>query len=860
MRVPSMTAPPLPPAGILQAMAASPPPASQHPTSRPGAPVASSSTPGPETAALEVEDADGAYVPAVVEAKWQARWAAEHANRTPVEAPAKPYYNLMMFPYPSAEGLHIGNVYAFTGADVHGRYQRFKGHTVFEPIGYDAFGIHSENYALKVGEHPATLVPRNIAHFREQLERLGAMFDWSKVVNTTDPEYYRWTQWIFLRLYNAGLAEHREGPVNWCPSCLTVLADEQVIDGECERCTTSVETRVLRQWFLAITRYSQQLLDALEDLDWSARTKTAQRNWIGRSVGAQLRFDLQGCERPAIEVFTTRPDTLFGATFLVVGADHPDLAGFTAPGQWDKVTAWQQQLPAKTNEPDFSVGISLGSTAVHPLTGDLLPVWAAPYVLGTYSTGAVMAVSAHDTRDHAFALAHDLPIVQVLETPNDAPPVGEAAWTGRSRLVASGPYTGMDSAAGGAAITAALAAQERGRASVQYRLRDWLISRQRYWGPPIPIIHCDACGTVPVPEDQLPVLLPEVDDFRPLGTGRSPLASATDWVNVACPQCGIGARRETDVSDNFLDSAWYYLRYPSADLHDRPFDAERTRTWMPVDSYIGGNEHAVLHLMYARFINRVLYDLGDVPEPEPFHRFRAHGMIVKDGAKMSKSRGNVVNPDTYFDRYGADTLRLYLLFMGPYTEGGDFRDEGITGITRFLERVWRAVPRGGGQVAPATDEQRRLRRRHRLLAEVDERYGQLAFNTAIALLMEFSREVDREATEGVGDPADARLLLQLLAPLAPHLTEELWERLGEGGSVHDAAWPEVDPSLLVRETVTVAVTVNGKPRAMLQVSPGTASDVLEGLALAEERVQHAMAGRQPKRIITVADRIVNIVV
>ncbi|TMC49486.1 MAG: leucine--tRNA ligase [Chloroflexi bacterium] len=791
------------------------------------------------------------YDHATVEAKWRRRWDETGAHRTPLDDAQRPFYNLMMFPYPSAEGLHIGHVFAFTGADAHGRYRRMRGDTVFEPMGFDAFGIHSENYALKVGEHPARLVPRTIANFRRQLGRIGAMFDWPRQVVTTDPDYYRWTQWIFVQLFKAGLAEHREGPVNWCPSCLTVLADEQVIDGHCERCGTAVEPRVLKQWFLRITEYAQPLLDALDELDWSEVVVTAQRNWIGRSEGTMIRFELVGCTQPEVSVFTTRPDTLFGATFLVVGADHPRLLDFAAPDRRAEVDGWRVSLPAAAADPDFSVGIDLGSQGVHPLTGERIPVWAAPYVLGSYGTGAIMAVPAHDERDWQFARAHGLRIVEVISGGN----VAREAWTGDGVMVNSGDFDGRPSDDGKPRVVEALRAQGRGEATVQYRLRDWLISRQRYWGPPIPIIHCPDDGPVPVPEDQLPVLLPEVEDYRPIGTGRSPLASAEDWVNVPCPRCGKPARRETDVSDTFLDSSWYYLRYPSTEFDDRPFDRERTWRWLPVSIYIGGKEHSVLHLMYSRFIMRALHDLGLVPAPEPFPVFRAHGLLIKDGAKMSKSRGNVVNPDEYLDRYGADTIRLYLMFLGPYSQGGDFRDDGVSGITRFLARVWRSALLAAGD---GTDESRE-RRRHRLIAGVQERYEQLRYNTAIALMMEFADALDEEAAAGTARRRDAETLMQLLAPLAPHITEELWERTGHRGSIHDGHWPEHDPELAAAAEVTIAVQINGKLRTTMRVPAGTPADELEQRALALPRITELLDGRQPRKVIVVVDRIVNVV-
>jgi len=786
--------------------------------------------------------------------KWQRIWAERQTYRTDMDG-KRPFYCLMMFPYPSAQKLHIGNAYAFTGVDVYGRYRRQRGDDVFEPLGFDAFGIHSENYAIKVGEHPAVLTARNVEYFREkQLKRLGLGVDWSHEVDTTDPRYYRWTQWVFLQLFKAGLAEHRQGPVNWCPSCLTVLADEQVVGGRCERCGSVVETRFLKQWFIKTTHYAQEMLDALETLDWSERTKLAQRNWIGRSEGALIDFRLDGCARPSVTVFTTRPDTLYGATFLVIGADNPHLDEFVGAGHRESVAAWRRGLPPTDAEPDFAVGIDLGSTAVHPLTGADLPVWAAPYVLGSYGTGAIMAVPGHDERDWQFARAHRLPIVEVI-TGGD---VEREPWTGEGSMVNSGALDGTPSQDGRRRVVEMLEARHAGRFHVQFRLRDWIISRQRYWGPPLPIIHCPVHGPVGVPEADLPVLLPEVKDFRPLGTGVSPLAQAADWVNVPCPICGEPSRRETDVNDNFLDSGWYFMRYPSTDFDDRALDHDRTWRWLPVDMYIGGHEHAVLHLMYSRFLMRALCDLGWVPVPEPYRRFRAHGLLTFGGrGKMSKSKGNVINPDDYMARFGADTLRLYLMFLGPYLEGGEWNDDGMKGQSRFLERVWRCV-----QLCDSDEsgDGERERRRHRTIAAVERSIEELHYNTGISALHELQRGIDGDVAAGRGRRIDARTLVQLLAPFAPHITEELWERLGEAGSVHLAPWPQHDPDLAAEPRVTIAVQVNGKLRATFDCDAGTPAEELSRLALAQPRVQEFLAGRGVRKIIPVVDRVVNLVV
>ncbi|MBV8193949.1 MAG: leucine--tRNA ligase [Candidatus Dormibacteraeota bacterium] len=793
------------------------------------------------------------YDHAAVEAKWRRIWEERRDYTPDLDSPERPFYNLMMFPYPSAEGLHVGHIVPYTGGDIYGRWRRLKGDTVFEPMGFDAFGIHSENYAMKIGEHPAVVMKRAVNNFREnQLKRIGSMFDWDHQVNTADPSYYRWTQWVFLQLFKRGLAVQREGAVNWCPSCMTVLADEQVEQGRCERCHTQVETRYLRQWWLRITEYAQQLLDALEDIDWSESTKTMQRNWIGRSEGALIRFDLEGCSRDNVTVYTTRPDTLYGATFLVVGADHPELEDFVPRERLGEINAWRNNL-RPSDEPDFSVGVDAGSHAVHPLTGRHLPVWIAPYVLGGYGTGVIMAVPGHDERDWQFARAHDLPIVEVIRGGN----VQEASYAGDGVMVNSDGFDGTRSDEGKRRVIERLRELGRGEASVQYKLRDWLISRQRYWGPPIPIIHCPTDGAVPVPEDDLPVVLPDLEDFRPTGTGVSPLATVEEWVNVTCPKCGEPARRETDVSDTFLDSAWYFLRYPSTDFDDVAFDGERTTTWLPVDMYIGGNEHAVRHLLYSRFIMRVFHDMGLAPVPEPFTRFRAHGMIIMEGAKMSKSRGNVLNPDEYIERVGADAFRLYMMYLGPYTAGGDFRDAGIAGMTRFLQRVWRVA------LLASSDDVHDLwreRRRHQLIRKVDSDISELGYNTAIAFLMEYVRELDHEAQAGDARRIDVETLLLLLAPFSPFITEELWQRTGHEASVHArGGWPQHDPGLARDQRVTVAVQVNGKVRAELDVDAGTKQDELRRLALEHPRIVEVLDGRQPKNVVAVVDRIVNVV-
>ncbi len=793
--------------------------------------------------------------PRTYEARWRARWQADGLDRTDLDGATRPYYNLMMFPYPSAEGLHVGNTYAYTGADIHGRFQRLQGRDVFEPIGFDAFGIHSENYAIQVGRHPMELVRQNVARFRSQLERLGAQFDWSRAVDTTDPGYYRWTQWLFLQLWKGDLAYRATRAVKWCPKDLTVLADEQVLaDGTCERCGTVVLERELEQWFLRITRYAERLLKGLDHLDWSASTVLAQRNWIGRSEGAYLDFPVDG-EAP-LQVFTTRPDTIFGATFMVLAPDHPRTLELTDPACREAVVAYieeaeRRRIAGQHAEEGPTRGVRLGRDTRHPLTGAALPLYAAEYVLSGYGTGAIMAVPGHDERDHAFARAFGLPIVEVVRGAQD---VDAAAHVGQGVLVNSAEFTGTiapDPAR--ERVVAALEARGLARRAVQFKLRDWGISRQRYWGPPIPAVHCPTCGAVPVPESQLPVLLPFVEAFRPLGTGASPLAAVPAFVNTTCPRCGEPARRETDVSDTFLDSSWYFLRYPSADREDVAFAPEATRRWLPVDTYIGGNEHAVLHLMYARFVSMALHDLGWLDFEEPFVRFRAHGMIVREGAKMSKSRGNVVNPDAYMDRFGTDAFRLYLMFMGPFDEGGDFRDQSINGPSRFLALCLRLQRR----VAAVPEPPELARARHACIQKVTLDTPQLKYNTAIAALMTYAKVLRDHP--GPLPRASLDTLAQLLAPYAPHTAEELWSRLGGPYSVHRQPWPTFDPALLIDEQATVIVAIDGRRRDQLEVPAGTSAAELERLALALPRVVAHLAGRRPVRVVVVPDRQVNLV-
>jgi leucyl-tRNA synthetase len=799
-----------------------------------------------------------------VEAHWQAVWQQTKIYQVDVERAERAFYNLMMFPYPSAAGLHVGNIFAFTGADVYGRFMAMQGVDLFEPIGFDAFGMHSENYAIREGIHPRVLTAQSVENIREtQLKRSGNRYDWRYEVHTTDPDYYKWTQWIFVQLFKAGLAVRKKAAVNWCPSCKTVLADEQVIEGLCERCDAVVQQRQLEQWFFKITDYVQHLLENLDWLDWSEVIKTAQRNWIGRSEGLQFRLPVEGHPDAEIPVFTTRPDTVFGMTYVVLAPEHPLVERLVSPENKAAVDAYRAEVRMKS-ELDRIIGSReksgefIGAYAINPVNGERLPIWIADYVLATYGTGAIMAVPAHDERDFEFAQAFGLPIRQVIVPAESSDPSAELteAYIGTGTMVESGPFSGSPSPEGGQKIIAWFEERDLGERTVQYRLRDWLISRQRYWGPPIPIVYCESCGTLPVPEEDLPVLLPDVEDWKPKGTGSSPLAEVASFVETICPVCGGPARRETDVSDNFLDSAWYFLRYPSIRFHDRPFDPEMTAKWLPVDMYIGGREHSVLHLLYSRFITMALHDLGYLSFEEPFTCFRAHGIITLEGAKMSKSKGNVVTPDAYYDQYGADTLRMYLMFLGPYERGGYFTDEGIGGVWRFLNRVWDLVHKHHDQLVaemPSSEDQRRL---HQTIRKVTEDVKKLKYNTAIAAMMKYLNALQsRERLCG----AEVETLLLLLAPFAPHIAEQLWAQVGRPYSIHQQSWPTWDPELARPDEVEMAVQVDGRVRDRIVVEVDAAEEEIREAALAAAGVQRAIGGKPVTKIIVVPGRVVNVV-
>ncbi|MEX2053988.1 MAG: class I tRNA ligase family protein [Candidatus Colwellbacteria bacterium] len=762
------------------------------------------------------------YPFAKIEKKWSKRWLDSGVYEPDLKKAKKPFYNLMMFPYPSAEGLHVGNVYAFIGSDIYGRFKRMEGYDVFEPIGLDGFGIHSENYAIKVGVHPAQQAKVSKERFYNQLKTIGNGFAWGARLETYDPEYYKWTQWIFIQMWKQGLAYRKKASVNWCPSCKTVLADEQVESGVCERCKTEVTKKELEQWFFKITKYAQKLLSNLDKIDWSEHIKAAQRNWIGKSEGWMLKFPIKD-SKDKIEVFTTRGDTVLGATYLVLAPEHPLISKFMDQLSSAKaVQNYVNQAKTKTEndriaEGGAKVGVELkGITALNVATGKEISIWISDYVIMSYGTGAIMAVPAYDERDKEFAKKYKLPVVAAeLIDPTK------------------------------------VAKKMEGKKSTHFHLRDWLISRQRYWGPPIPMIYCEKCDWQPVPDKDLPVILPDTKDFQPKGTGRGPLASIPSFYETKCPKCKGPARRETDVSDTFLDSAWYFYRYLDAGNKKEVFDRELVKKWLPVNMYIGGAEHAVLHLLYSRFLSMVFKKMGLVDFEEPFSMLRSHGLLISEGVKMSKSRGNVVVPDKYIKDFGADTLRMYLVFLGPYQEGGDWRDSGMMGIVRFLNRVWDLYNTG------EVDNKKPLSAwMNAPIQKVGEDIDNLKYNTAVSELMITLRRLEGEKVRG-GKDLEAFLLL--LAPFAPFMAEELWEKLGHKYSIHKQSWPKHDASQSVPDSINLILQVNGKLRGTLEVEAGLDKKEAEKIALKEPRVMSALNSKSPKRIVYIKDKVINLI-
>ncbi len=810
-----------------------------------------------------------AYNPREIEPKWQERWEREGIYRAREDDPRPKWYALTMFPYTSGD-LHIGHWYALAPSDAHARFMRMRGYNVMHPIGFDAFGLPAENAAIKYGVHPKEWTMRNIERMRRQLRSLGASYDWSREVITCLPEYYRWTQWFFLKLYEGGLAYRAKAPVNWCPQCQTVLANEQVVEGRCERCGTRVYRRELEQWFFRITKYAEELLK-FDDLDWPEHIKAMQRNWIGRSEGVEVGFDIShlGLEEREIKVFTTRIDTIYGATFLALAPEHPLSRKLSSPEHRAEVERYIEESRYLSDVDRESMerertGVFTGSYARHPLTGEEIPIWIADYVLPSYGTGAVMGVPAHDRRDFEFARRFGLPVKVVIRPPEQGEGLSEA-YEGPGEMVNSGEFSGMWSEDGKRALAEYLERKGLGRRTVSYRLRDWLISRQRYWGAPIPIIYCSECGIVPVPEEDLPVLLPEEAEFKP--TGESPLKYCDSFVNTSCPRCGRAARRETDTMDTFMCSSWYFLRYTSPGYDKGPFDPQKAAYWLPVDLYTGGAEHATMHLLYARFFVKALNDLGIVSFREPFKKLFTQGTIIHGGRKMSKSHGNVISADPYVEKYGADAVRLYLMFLGPWEQGGEWNESGLVGIWRWLNRVWRLVLEPQPEGLPEIDESSasELRRMtHRTIKRVYNDLDKFRFNTMIAALMEYTNFLSRmKETYRISElPAwreAIRTLILLLAPSAPHIAEELWERTGNSGSVHLQSFPSWDEELAREQEFELVIQVNGKVRDKVRVPASITEEEAREIALKRERIRSHIEGREIRRIIFVPGRLINIV-
>lgn len=793
-----------------------------------------------------------------IEAKWQKVWEESGAFHALEQTDKPKFYALIEFPYPSGQGLHVGHPRPYTAMDIVARKRRMQGYNVLFPMGWDAFGLPTENYAIKNKIHPREVTKRNVAHFKQQLQALGFSFDWSREINTTDPQYYKWTQWIFLQLFKKGLAYKKEMSVNWCPSCKCGLANEEVVSGVCERCGTPVEHRMKTQWMLKITEYAQKLIDGLEGLDFIDRVKTQQINWIGRSEGAEVDFAAGG---KTLTVYTTRPDTLFGATYMVISPEHPYIDEWKDQIEnFDEVLAYREYAKSKS---DFErtelakekTGVELkGIRAINPVNQKEIPVWISDYVLMTYGTGAIMAVPAHDTRDWEFAKKFNLPIIEVVAGGQ----VQEEAFTdiATGTMVNSDFLNGLSVAQAKKAIVEWLTDKGIGHKKVNYKLRDWVFSRQRYWGEPIPMVYCEHCGGwVPLPEDQLPLLLPEVESYEPGDDGESPLASMTEWVNTTCPVCGGPAKRETDTMPQWAGSSWYFLRYMDPHNNKALASREAMEYWSPVDWYNGGMEHTTLHLLYSRFWHRFLYDQGIVPTPEPYQKRTSHGMILgENGVKMSKSRGNVVNPDEVVEEFGADTMRLYEMFIGDFEKAAPWSTQGVKGCRRFAERVWKLQDMvvEGDQYRPNMETFM-----HRTIKKVSQDFESLKFNTGIAALMAL---LNQFYEQGSVVRAELKTYLQLLNPVAPHMTEEMWETLGFEGHIFQSVWPEYDEAKTVDQTIEIAVQINGKMRSAVQIAKDASQEEALAAAKQNEKIASILEGKTIRKEIYVPGRIINFVV
>ncbi|MCG1070580.1 leucine--tRNA ligase [Staphylococcus epidermidis] len=795
-----------------------------------------------------------------IEKKWQNYWEENKTFKTNDNLGQKKFYALDMFPYPSGAGLHVGHPEGYTATDIISRYKRMQGYNVLHPMGWDAFGLPAEQYALDTGNDPREFTQKNIQTFKRQIQELGFSYDWDREVNTTDPEYYKWTQWIFIQLYNKGLAYVDEVAVNWCPALGTVLSNEEVVDGVSERGGHPVYRKPMKQWVLKITEYADRLLEDLDELDWPESIKDMQRNWIGRSEGAKVTFKIEKSDQN-IEVFTTRPDTIYGTSFLVLSPEHPLVNEITTSDKEQEVKMYQNEASKKsdlerTDLAKEKTGVFTGAFAINPLSGDKLPIWIADYVLSTYGTGAVMAVPGHDERDHEFATKFNLPIIEVIEGGE----VQKNAYTGEGKHINSGELDGLENEAAISKAIELLESKGAGEKKVNYKLRDWLFSRQRYWGEPIPIIHWEDGSMTTVPEDELPLLLPETDEIKPSGTGESPLANIDAFVNVIDEKTGMRGRRETNTMPQWAGSCWYYLRYIDPHNEKMIADPEKLKHWLPVDLYIGGVEHAVLHLLYARFWHKVLYDLGVVPTKEPFQKLYNQGMILGEGnEKMSKSKGNVINPDDIVASHGADTLRLYEMFMGPLDASIAWSEKGLDGSRRFLDRVWRLIITDENSINKKivdSNDHSLDKVYNQTVKKVTEDFDTLSFNTAISQLMVFinecykTNEVYKPYIEG---------FVKMLAPIAPHIGEELWDRLGHENTITYQPWPTFDESLLVDDEVEIVVQVNGKVRAKINIPKDLSKEEMQDLALSNDNVKMSIEGKEVKKVIAVPQKLVNIV-
>ena len=794
-----------------------------------------------------------------IEAKWRTNWEKNPVNVN--DGRKQKYYCLDMFPYPSGNGLHVGHWRGYVISDVWSRYKLLQGYYLIHPMGWDAFGLPAENYAIKMGVHPAVSTAENVRNIKKQIQDIAAIYDWDMEVNTTDPEFYKWTQWIFVKMFKEGLAYEKEFPINWCPSCKTGLANEEVVNGVCERCGSPVTKKNLRQWMLRITKYADRLLNDLDKLDWPEKVKKMQTDWIGKSYGAEVEFPIDGREEK-ITVYTTRPDTLHGATFMVLAPEHALSASLATPETKEAVDKYIYDASMKSNvdrmQDKEKTGVFTGSYAVNPLNGKKIPIWLSDYVLADYGTGAIMCVPAHDDRDFAFAKKFDIPIVQVIAKDGvEIEDMAEAYTEASGTMINSGDWNGMESAVLKKEAPMIIEKMGIGRKTTNYKLRDWVFSRQRYWGEPIPIIHCPKCGNVPVPEDQLPLTLPEVESYQPTGTGESPLAAIDEWVNTTCPCCGSPARRETNTMPQWAGSSWYFLRYVDNKNHDELVSKEKADKYLPVDMYIGGVEHAVLHLLYSRFYTKFLYDIGAIDFDEPFTKLFNQGMITgKNGIKMSKSNGNVVSPDDLVEDYGCDSLRMYELFVGPPELDAEWDDRGIDGVSRFLKRFWNLAVSSIEKDVKATPEM--VKTRHRMVHDITQRLESFSLNTVISGFMEYNNKLIEigKAFDGAVDKETIETAVVLLAPFAPHIAEELWERLGHDTTVFAAGWPEHDEEAMKDDEIEVPVQINGKTRVVIKISAEASKE--EAIEKGREALAGKLTGNVVKEIY-VPKKIINIV-